>query len=382
VERILTAALALTALALTVASSAEAAQYSLAVHKAGTGKGAVSCEVWGTGKVGPCAAKYPEETELVLYAEADPGSVFVEFSEDCSFEECELLMDEPHSVTATFEPLPQHPLTVYKAGTGKGTVECEVWGSGTAGPCASSYPEGTELVLYAEEAPGSEFEGFSGDCEGLECELEMSEPHMVIATFVPEPSFEYALTIATAGTGSGTVSCDGGPCAPSYPEGAQLSVAATPAPGSSFAGFQGGGCSGAAPCQLTLDQDVEITATFQALPPSSSPTLDTPKPPGTSAAAVVGGSAKVRGQRALVKVICNGPASCMGRIDLYARVVGAQARVGSAPFSLRAGQAKLVGVRLSTRARSLLRRVGRLKVRAKGTGIHPHEINLKSSSGA
>src|SRR5690349_1148263 len=68
-------------------------------------------------------------------------------------------------------------LTVHKEG--KGTVQCEVAGSGTVGACASSYVEGTELVLYATPNEGFVFVGWTDEhCEFYEaepCELTLEE---------------------------------------------------------------------------------------------------------------------------------------------------------------------------------------------------------------
>jgi len=74
------------------------------------------------------------------------------------------------------------------------------------------------------------------------------------------------LTIQKAGSGSGSVSCDGGACKASYVFGAKVALTASADPGSTFAGFSGG-CSGTS-CTLTLEADTTVTATFTANPPS------------------------------------------------------------------------------------------------------------------
>jgi hypothetical protein len=78
-----------------------------------------------------------------------------------------------------------------------------------------------------------------------------------------------ALAVTKSGTGSGSVSCDGGPCAATYAYGATVSLAAAPDSGSSFSGWSGAGCSGTAGCVVTVIADTAVTASFdmQAIPP-------------------------------------------------------------------------------------------------------------------
>jgi Uncharacterized conserved protein len=83
-----------------------------------------------------------------------------------------------------------------------------------------------------------------------------------------------ALTVAMTGAGTGTVRSEpagidcGGACVAEFSTGAVVTLLATPDPGSVFAGFSGGGCSGTGPCHVTLGADTKITAAFDPLPPS------------------------------------------------------------------------------------------------------------------
>jgi hypothetical protein len=245
-------------------------EFPLTVTKTGTGSGTVQCDT-GSGPE-PCAAEYPKGTEVTLTANANAGSEFTEWSGDCSGSgSCELTMDAAHSVTAGFdlEPTPEFPLTITKTGTGTGTVKCDT-GSGP-GPCAAEYPEGTEVTLTVTPGAGSEFTGFSGDCSGATCELTMNAAHSVTAGFDLEAAVEeFELTVTTAGTGSGSVSCDSGSgpgaCASSYPEGTTITLAAIPGAHSGFAGWSGGGCSGAGGCVIAeIGADTTVTATFNLI---------------------------------------------------------------------------------------------------------------------
>jgi hypothetical protein len=76
-----------------------------------------------------------------------------------------------------------------------------------------------------------------------------------------------ALTVAKAGSGSGTVTSNpagitcGSTCTHGYTLGAGVVLTATPASGSSFAGWSGA-CSGTGTCSVTMSQARSVTATF------------------------------------------------------------------------------------------------------------------------
>jgi hypothetical protein len=86
------------------------------------------------------------------------------------------------------------------------------------------------------------------------------------------PAANRQLTVAKAGTGAGTVtstpagiSC-GGTCSASFTSGTNVTLSASASPGSAFAGWSGGGCSGFGACVVTLNSDTTVTATFNTLP--------------------------------------------------------------------------------------------------------------------
>jgi hypothetical protein len=215
----------------------EPEEFALEISTEGSGEGEVSCEV-EAGPVEPCEAEYEEGTEVALVPEAETGSEFSGWSEDCTGTgACELTMDEAHSVTATFDEEEEEPqpeefnLTIVKAGTGSGSVTCN------AGACAAGYEEGEEVTLAATAASGSTFTGFSGaGCSGTApCTVAIEEDTTVTATFTanakaeetcatnaslcppPPPIVEgKAKAAATATVKSGKaalkLTCSGGPC--------------------------------------------------------------------------------------------------------------------------------------------------------------------------
>jgi hypothetical protein len=84
------------------------------------------------------------------------------------------------------------------------------------------------------------------------------------------------LTVTTSGTGSGTVTgqgidCGGAghtDCSETVANGTSIALTATPAAGSSFTTFTGGGCGAASPCTVTMDADKSVDAKFNQTPPA------------------------------------------------------------------------------------------------------------------
>ena len=83
-----------------------------------------------------------------------------------------------------------------------------------------------------------------------------------------ETATVYTLSVALAGSGLGTVTswpagidC-GSTCSDVYPSGTEVTLTATAASGSMFAGWSGAGCSGTGSCQVTMSAVESVTATF------------------------------------------------------------------------------------------------------------------------
>jgi hypothetical protein len=168
---------------------------------------------------------------------------------------------------ASFQVGPTNTLAVTLAGNGTGTVTSQDPYPGVAcgATCQAAFPQGASVVLHAQAAGNATFEGWSGDCSGTgACTVGMSAARNVTATFQRVNS---VVTVTMSGSGSGSVTstpggiaCPG-TCSQGFNQGDDVTLTAQPAPGSRFAGWTGD-CTND-PCDLTIDSDKNVTATFE-----------------------------------------------------------------------------------------------------------------------
>jgi len=94
-----------------------------------------------------------------------------------------------------------------------------------------------------------------------------------------------------------------------------VTLSATPASGSTFAGWSGGGCAGSGNCVVVLTSDATVTATFDLAssgppsgdPPSSNPPSANPpasNPPSTNPPGGVTKAQKLAQKRAKARAKC------------------------------------------------------------------------------
>jgi len=94
--------------------------------------------------------------------------------------------------------------------------------------------------------------------------------------FTYQPTRQHTLVVANGGTGSGRVTSSpagidcGLICSHAYDDGTQVTLTATGAAGSVFAGWTGA-CSGTGACQLQMSLDRSVSATFIVKPPPKAP---------------------------------------------------------------------------------------------------------------
>jgi hypothetical protein len=163
-------------------------------------------------------------------------------------------------------------LTVTPAGNGTGTVSSVPAGIDCGETCSSSFASGTVVTLTATPADGSTFVGWgAGPCEGTgTCTFTITSATTVVANFALSTNNNFTLTVNEAGTGSGTVtsvpsgiSCPT-TCSASFASGTQVTLTASAATGSTFAGWSGGGCTGTGTCVVTVTAATAVTAMFNS----------------------------------------------------------------------------------------------------------------------
>jgi len=166
-------------------------------------------------------------------------------------------MNAAKSVTATFT-LEQYTLTTATDGNGAGSV--------LLNPAGGTYEYGTAVTVTHSADAGSTFTEWSGACSGNgSCVVTMDAAKTVTATFTLN---SYDLSLMIDGTGTGSVNftppdsnCTAD-CAETYDHGTMVTLTATADDGSTFTGWSGGICSGTDACVITMDEEKNVTATF------------------------------------------------------------------------------------------------------------------------
>lgn len=175
-------------------------------------------------------------------------------------------------------PSPSAVLEVARSGSGEGRVTNVAQGIECGVVCAREIDLGAEVSLFAVPRIHSNFTGWTvtgqpGACPGTgSCKVTINADTEVIANFTAIP--QRTLTVKKAGSGAGTVTSSpvgvacGAACTGSFDQGTQVTLNPEAAPGSEFAGWSGGGCSGRGNCKVTLGTDVTVTANFTEVIPA------------------------------------------------------------------------------------------------------------------
>ncbi len=187
-------------------------------------------------------------------------------------------------------------LTATKIGAGAGTVfSSSPAGLGCGTACEGEFTLESTVVLTAAPALHSRFAGWTG-CKPLQgtptkCELAMIEDHAVSADFEPIP--QQPLTVTRLGSGSGTIFSTpsgivcGVDCEADFDEGSEVTLTATPLPGSSLAGWTGCEVEPApGTCRVTMAGAGAVSAEFE--PAQATPLRPPPTLPSSSFASVPG----------------------------------------------------------------------------------------------
>jgi secreted trypsin-like serine protease len=295
---------------------------------------------------------------------------------------------------------PLFALSVSVTGSGNGTVTSDDGNIDCPPDCSFGYESGS-VTLTATPAAGSTFAGWGGACSGTgQCVVTMDQARNVTAQFTSPTPVTRVLTVVKQGGGTGTVTSTpagincGTTCSTTsatFDHGTPVTLTASAASGSTFAGWDGEGCSSTGACVVNMDQAREVTATFgvqassPAPPPADDPDPepdpdpdpepDPDDPPTTGdetpPVAEIASNRLRMSRRGFVRVgidCGDSPEDCLGKIRLRVRLpadasAAALRTVARTRFQITAGEDKRVKLRLKRRARRHVRREGRVRVR-------------------
>jgi len=253
---------------------------ALMVDVAGNGNGGVvstpagiDC---GDGATG-CDHGFGYGTAVTLNANPATGSDFTGWSGACSGDgSCVVAMDQAREVTATFA-LQHRDLKVNVTGAGAGRVTSSPAGidcGGDSTDCNGSFGYGTTVTLAAAPGSGSAFSGWSGGgCTGTgDCVVTLDQATEVTADFAPVTF--HTLNVQVQGEGKVTgpgIECGEGAtdCSQPYEDGSVVSLDAAAATGWGLTGYTAPCAVREGVCELTMDQDRTVTATFSRDEPSN-----------------------------------------------------------------------------------------------------------------
>jgi endoglucanase len=248
--------------------------FALSVIRAGTGTGTVLSSPAGINCGTTCTANFAAGASVTLTATAAAGSTFSGWSGGCTgtAATCTVSMTQARSVTASFASnVTTFALTVTRAGNGTGTVTSNVGGINCGATCSANIASGTSVTLTATPAAGSTFAGWTGACTNATgaCTVSMTQARAVTATF-NTASNTFALNLTRVGTGTGTVTSApagincGTTCTANYAGGTSVTLTATAAAGSTFAGWSGACTNATGTCTVSMTVARNVTATFNS----------------------------------------------------------------------------------------------------------------------
>jgi hypothetical protein len=247
----------------------------LTVKKAGPGT--VTSSPAGINCGLKCAAGFEHGTLVTLTGAPEGNAEAVEWAGCGSVDaegRCLVTMSAAREVTATF-PI---GLTISKVGTGTGTVTSAPAGIACGATCSARFANGVTVTLEGKSDLHSRPVKWSGCAKVLKdgkCQIVMSASTNVIANFELESQYlEHTVTVQLGGTGKGSVASQpggiecGGDCTEKFLHKTSLTLTPSPAPGSVFDHWVGGGCAAfTGPCQTIVNSSSLVRAYFVAVGP-------------------------------------------------------------------------------------------------------------------
>jgi hypothetical protein len=258
-----------------VTATFKLAPRQLTVKKVGSGS--VTSSPAGITCGGTCSASFEHGTVVTLTGVPGANAESVEWTGCGSIDaegRCLVTMSAAKSVTATFVV----GLTISKVGTGSGTVTSSPAGIACGEACSAHYSGGTTITLEGKSDLHSrpvKWGGCTKVLTGDKCEVLLSAATNVIANFELESQYlEHTVTVQLKGTGKGSVTSApagiecGEDCTEKFLHKTSLTLVPSPAPGSVFDHWVGGGCAAfTGSCQTIVNSSSLVRAYFVAVGP-------------------------------------------------------------------------------------------------------------------
>jgi len=310
----------------TVTATFDLRPLELSVEKKGSGSGTVTSSPSGINCGSTCSAIFGEGQTVTLTGTPSGETQPVKWAGCDSVtgeNKCVVAMKSDREVSAIFN-LPSFTLSVKKQGAGTGTVESSPAGLECGSFCSEGFVIGSKVTLTGTAGLHSEAVKWAG-CDEIEagkCIVTMSGAREVIATFSLEPGYAlYPVSVVLKGTGKGSatslptgISCPTD-CSAEFLVKTQITLYATPEPGSEFDHWSVTACGPTSICTFTVNNPRTVNAVFTAV---GTRTL--------SVAKAGSGSGVISSRSGGIE--CG--SSCAAQYDVKAKVVlSAAAQVGS-----------------------------------------------------
>jgi Divergent InlB B-repeat domain len=159
----------------------------------------------------------------------------------------------------------------------RGTVACDT-GSGlqlSALPAVPASGQSTSLVGFNPAGCAARVLVVTNQSQTAANPTSSASRSFTVSTAAAPPTM-HLLSVSKTGSGNGTVTSNpagincGADCSQSYTAGTVVTLAATPAAGSSFSGWSGA-CSGTSSCSVTMSESRSVTAAFNLVPDTTPP---------------------------------------------------------------------------------------------------------------
>jgi len=173
----------------------------------------------------------------------------------------------PLQLDATASSDPDGSVLSYRWDFGDG--HDQVSSTSTTAHVFESAGDYTVTLTVTDDAGCSTTQTFTGQTAGCNGSPLAVVSHQILVA----PGEPLSVSISGSGSGSVTSSPSGvecpDACSYSFEPSTEVTLNANVDPGSVFAGWSGGGCSGAGACQVTVDAATGVIATFEKIPPAS-----------------------------------------------------------------------------------------------------------------